>query len=91
MKKKFTVALIFDRFSKCWYQNLQKIKYYDLDKKSSFLDKAKGVKIDQKFQILDFGKYFWAKFKVFDPIIIKTFFILYFSIKLDDLRNILIV
>jgi len=48
--------------------------YYDLDKNSIILDQVKWVKIDQKVKILDFGKYFWAKFKVFDPIIMKTFF-----------------
>ena len=48
--------------------------YYDLDKNSSILDQVKWVKIYQKVKILDFGKYFWAKFKVFDPIIMKTFF-----------------
>ena len=65
---------VFDRFSKLDYQNLQKIMYYHLDKNSSILDQAKWVKINQKVKILDFGKYFWAKFKVFDPIIIRTFF-----------------
>ena len=65
---------VFDRFSKLDYQNLQKIMYYHLDKNSSILDQAKWVKIYQKVKILDFGKYFWATFKVFDPIIIRTFF-----------------
>ena len=61
------VTLVFKRFSKFWYQNFQKIRYYKQQSQKKFFDWLRGPQLVLNLVIIIFVQFFCQILDIFKP------------------------